>query len=129
MFLLSALLFSIFCTFMIVTSNNVSLRNMTSNLRGTPNNNDSKIDDYLNASAFINSEPVASMYVVDDFEPVFTDDNQMSSEFDITDFAGLSDYVYPSGFDIQEYLLERKRNIIGKHLHLKHFIANVDIIG
>jgi hypothetical protein len=95
---------------------------MTTNLRGSLSDTEKKIDDYLNASAFIQTDPTSSIYVVD-IEPV--EENQ----FDVTDFASASDFVYPSGFDIQEYLIERNRNVIGKHLRLMHFIANADIVG
>ena len=52
MYILSALLFSMFYVFVIVACNDASLRNMTTNLRGSDDQSEERIEKYTNAIAF-----------------------------------------------------------------------------
>jgi hypothetical protein len=81
-----------FYVFVLVTSNNVSLRNMTTNLRGS-DDIEGKIDSYLNSVNF--DEPLQNY-----------GENEKNE-----------DKIIPDNINLQEYLSERNwKNIIGKHL-------------
>ena len=112
MFLLSSLLVAMFYIFVIVACNDVSLRNMTSNLRGSDDLSEEKIENYTNAVSF--DEPAPNLRGHDD-----DDINQPEFVTISTIFSSNNDDIFPDNFNLQEYLVERNwKNVIGKHLNM-----------
>jgi len=119
MFLLSSLLVAMFYIFVIVACNDVSLRNMTSNLRGSDDLSEEKIENYTNAVSF--DEPAPNLRGDDDInQPEFV---TISGIFSNTDDK------FPDNFNLQEYLVERNwKNMIGNHLNTAIIMENQVLI-
>ena len=116
MFLLSSLLVGMFYIFVIVACNEVSLRNMTTNLRGSDDLSEEKIENYTNSITF--AEP--SSYLRGEYDDI------MQPEFiTISGIFSNTDDKFPENFNLQEYLVERNwKNVIGKHLNMAIIMEN-----
>jgi len=123
MFLLSSLLVGMFYIFVIVACNEVSLRNMTTNLRGSEDELfEKKIENYTNSITF--EEPPQNLRRDDD-------DDRLKPEFVTISriFSNSNDDKFPENFNLQEYLVERNwKNVIGKHLNMAIIMENEVII-
>ena len=123
MFLLSSLLVGMFYIFVIVACNEVSLRNMTTNLRGSEDDLfEKKIENYTNSITF--EEPPQNLRRDDD-------DDRLKPEFVTISriFSNSNDDKFPENFNLQEYLVERNwKNVIGKHLNMAIIMENEVII-
>lgn len=116
MYILSAFLFSMFYVFVIVACNDASLRNMTTNLRGSDDLiSEDKIEKYTNAITFEDPSPVLR-------------DNNVNNPDVIAVVAIVSNSNgdnFPENFNLQEYLVERSwKNVIRKHLNMAIFVEN-----
>jgi len=122
MFLLSSLLVGMFYIFVIVACNEVSLRNMTTNLRGSEDDLfEKKIENYTNSITF--EEPPQNLRRDDDdrLKPEFVTISRI--------FSNSNDDKFPENFNLQEYLVERNwKNVIGKHLNMAIIMENEVII-
>ena len=123
MFLLSSLLVGMFYIFVIVACNEVSLRNMTTNLRGSEDDLfEKKIENYTNSITF--EEPPQNLRREDD-------DDRLKPEFVTISriFSNSNDDKFPENYNLQEYLVERNwKNVIGKHLNMAIIMENEVII-
>ena len=120
MFLLSSLLVAMFYIFVIVACNDVSLRNMTSNLRGSDDLSEEKIENYTNAVSF--DEPAPNLRGDDDI-------NQPEFVTISTIFSSNNDDIFPDNFNLQEYLVERNwKNMIGNHLNTAFIIMENQVL-
>uniref|UniRef100_A0A6C0JL57 Uncharacterized protein n=1 Tax=viral metagenome TaxID=1070528 RepID=A0A6C0JL57_9ZZZZ len=119
MFLLGSLLVAMFYIFVIVACNDISLRNMTSNLRGSDDLSEEKIENYTNSITF--SEP--SQYLRGD-------DDRLQPEFvTISGIFSNTDDKFPDNFNLQEYLVERNwKNMIGNHLNTAFIIMENQVL-
>jgi hypothetical protein len=112
-----------FYVFVIVACNNVTLRNMTSNLRGSEEDElDRKIEKYTKSIMFDEQPMEQTNQEIEIFEPK-----------SITVFAIMpSNDGYdklPDNFNLEQYLSERKwKNVIGKHLNMAIFVENEIIV-
>jgi len=108
MYLLGSLLVNMFYIFVIVACSDVTLRNMTTNLRGSDDLSEIKIENYTNSITF--AEPAAK-YLRGNI------DDQMQPEYITISGIYSNNDKFPENFNLQEYLVERNwKNVIGKHL-------------